>query len=750
MKGEYLFGSVAVVVNRYPKGILAVMLVLAMIAIGFMTTIPSQTMSDEYMDKQSPAGIVYDLYNNRYGQDSYILLIKAPNPADPEFLTDLLLLEEQIGRINRVSSVVSIADIVAENHGGTIPGTSAEVQEIIDNLPPDTQIQFVPDRQTALAYVLIDQGVSTDASQNIEPFVVTTIEQATLPPGVSVELTGNTPYNIQIEDAMLTDFSVLIIASLVFMLVVKYLLYSKIRFWILPVVLLIFGLFYTFGIMGILGIPANDGALAAFPILLGLGIDYGVQFHMRFDDERRRNDASSALTETLTKTGPAVLIALGATSLGFIAMFITPIPMIQTFATVSILGIVCCYLTSLFGFGAFVHLLQYEPKPPGKGIPDRLMTAYDAGLSWIVTSVVKIAAPVVLVAVIIAAAGIAMDPSIPIDASENSFAPPDLPAQVVADQVQSVSGSLTPLPLYVRGINTMTVTGIWWTDRLCTELTNNYNEISSISSLSSLVRSYNSGVLPANQAELNRVLLSIPPDQLKLYQLDDTTSVIVINTLSMTINEQRAFSDNVVKDIAWLEPPPGAEIVPTGDFTLYTIMTDQIVEKKDQMTVLGFVLIFLYLLVVYRKGVALTPLVPIICVIGWNPLAMIALGQDYSILTAVLGSMTIGVGSEYTILVMERYMEEHRRSGDRTQAIREAVRKVGSAVVVSGLVTAAGFSALMLSSFPILSGFGLATVILVIFSLIGAAVIMPATLALTGRRSGKMRPPTAGEGPQRT
>jgi predicted RND superfamily exporter protein len=302
----------------------------------------------------------------------------------------------------------------------------------------------------------------------------------------------------------------------------------------------------------------------------------------------------------------------------------------------------------------------------------------------------------------------------------------------VANEVETVSGSLTPLPLYVRGINTMTVEGIWWTDRLCTELSGNYNKISSISSLSSVVRSYNSGVLPANQAELNRVLLTIPPDQLKLYQLDATTSVIVINTLDMSIDEQRAFSDNVERDIAWLEPPPGTEIVPTGDFTLYTVLTDTIVEHKDRMTVLGFVLIFLFLLVVYRKGVALTPLVPIVCVIGWNPLAMIALGQEYSILTAVLGSMTIGVGSEYTILVMERYLEELKKSRDRIDAIREAVRKVGSAVVVSGLVTAAGFSALMLSSFPILSGFGLATVIVVVFSLVGAIVIMPATLVLAG------------------
>ena len=124
-----------------------------------------------------------------------------------------------------------------------------------------------------------------------------------------------------------------------------------------------------------------------------------------------------------------MLIALGATSLGFLAMLITPIPMIQTFAKVSIIGIVCCYLTSLFGFGAFAHLLRYEPKPPGTGIPDRLMTAYDAGLSWIASRVVKIAAPVVLVALVIAGVGIALDSAIPVDASEESFAPPDLPAQ---------------------------------------------------------------------------------------------------------------------------------------------------------------------------------------------------------------------------------------------------------------------------------------------------------------------------------
>jgi hydrophobe/amphiphile efflux-3 (HAE3) family protein len=735
------FAVIAGVVNRFPRAVLAAMVALAIVAMVFMAAIPPYTISDEYMDKNSPAGVVFDTYSARYVQDTYILLIHAGDITDPELLSDLLILEEQISRIDKVSSTITIADVVAQYNGGVIPGTSAEVQATIDSLPPDMRQQFVPDPQTLLGYIVLEQGLPTDASFKIEPVVVGTIAQATLPPGVSIEVTGNTPLNYEIAVAMTINFVFLIIAAMVLMLVMKYLLWSKIRYWILPVVLLTFGLFYTFGIMGILGIPANDGAVAAFPILLGLGIDYAVQFHSRFDDECRVRDRKEALSISITRAGPAVLTALVATTLGFLAMFISPIPMIRTFAMVSIIGIVCCYLTALFGFGAFAHVLRYVPKPPGNTIADRIMNVYDTGLTAISSGVVKIAAPLVLIAVVVALVGISLDPGIPVDASQQSLAPSDMQAVVVADEVESIAGSLTPLPLYVQGLDPRTIPGITWTDRLCGLLEGNYDKISSIDSMSTLVRSHNNGVLPLNQAELDRVLSSIPPDQLRRYQVDATTSIIIINTLAMEINEQCAFSDNVERDIAWLGPPPGTMVTPTGSFALYTILTNQVIENKDQMTFLGFALIFVFLLLVYRKGIALTPLVPIICVIGWNPIAMILLGQSYSILTAVLGSMTIGIGSEYTILIMERYLEEYQESRDGIVAMKRAVRKVGTAVTVSGLVTVAGFSALMLSSFPILSGFGLATVVVVILSLISAVVVMPATLVLASRFGAAKSPP---------
>ena len=79
-----LFDPVARLVNRHPKTVLAVMVLLAIAAIFCATLIPSQESSDQYLDKNSPAGIIYDTYNNRYGADTYILVIQGSDLSDPE------------------------------------------------------------------------------------------------------------------------------------------------------------------------------------------------------------------------------------------------------------------------------------------------------------------------------------------------------------------------------------------------------------------------------------------------------------------------------------------------------------------------------------------------------------------------------------------------------------------------------------------------------------------------------------------
>ena len=67
-----------------------------------------------------------------------------------------------------------------------------------------------------------------------------------------------------------------------------------------------------------------------FPVLIGLGIDYAIQVHARFDEETRKGSLGDAVFMTVTRTGPAVMYAMLATCMGFLAMFVSPVPMIRS------------------------------------------------------------------------------------------------------------------------------------------------------------------------------------------------------------------------------------------------------------------------------------------------------------------------------------------------------------------------------------------------------------------------------------
>ena len=84
------------------------------------------------------------------------------------------------------------------------------------------------------------------------------------------------------------------------------------------------------------------------------------------------------------------------------------------------------------------------------------------------------------------------------------------------------------------------------------------------------------------------------------------------------------------KDIRFLQPPTGITLEPVGSFYLFTSLINGLVSSKEAMTLLGFILVFVFLALVYRHLHAVTPLVPIIFIVGWNAVAMYVLGIAYT------------------------------------------------------------------------------------------------------------------------
>jgi hydrophobe/amphiphile efflux-3 (HAE3) family protein len=491
--------------------------------------------------------------------------------------------------------------------------------------------------------------------------------------------------------------------------------------------------------MGLAGIQLNMAVIGAFPVLIGLGVDYAIQFHARFDEEARKGSLEDAVFMTVTRTGPAVLYAMLATSMGFVAMQVSSVPMIRSFGIVSIIGINTCFWVSCIGMPTLGLLVNYRPKEQtgqcfavgtdacDSVIPPRdrngrtkknesFAVTYGRFLTNTSVKIAKNPVPVLLIAALIALIGFQIDPTIPVESSESAFVPSDMPAKINIDKVTRVIGATSTADLMIQGSRIIDLDTVRWMAGFEEYVQSRHLEITGSSSIATYILEYNNGRMPETAADARCSTCKNSGFGERDSLSDPMCGLIRFSTIDIPMDRERGIKEQIIRDIEFYEPPAGFVVQPAGDFELFTSLLGEMTESKDTMTILGFIFVFVFLILVYRHLHAVSPIIPIVFVVGWNAVMMVLIGLTYNPLTATLGSMTIGVASQYTILVMERYAEEMEELHDHHAAIQESVRKIGTAITVSGLATFFGFSALCLATFPIISNFGVSTLIAVGFS----------------------------------
>ena len=68
-------------------------------------------------------------------------------------------------------------------------------------------------------------------------------------------------------------------------MVIVLLVLFPVPFRLLPLFVVLIAVVTTIGVMGLVGIPLTMVSMAVFPVLIGLGIDYSIQFHNRYMEE---------------------------------------------------------------------------------------------------------------------------------------------------------------------------------------------------------------------------------------------------------------------------------------------------------------------------------------------------------------------------------------------------------------------------------------------------------------------------------
>ena len=441
---------------------------------------------------------------------------------------------------------------------------------------------------------------------------------------------------------------------------------------------------------------------------------------------KTKNTSRKAINKTVSKMVPAVLIAMISTALGLLSLYRSDVPMIQDFGSMLTIGIMIAFSIAVFIFLPFMFVKDwfFKSEKPKK---QKKVVKHNRFIHSLTGVVLKLRYGVLVVAIVIAAYGIYVDLDAPAETDLESFMPQDSEALADIEELRTIVGSTEQLAIVFESDDILNqledIKDI--EDTLKVTYDDIIIETTSITSMFGLL-----GV--TDLSTIDETLLDmVPEDQRKLLINDDyTMSVFNMNIIELSdedfevlLSELEDYFEGLNFDF---------DITVTGQSIIDVELMKSLTTGRYEITLIGLGLIFLSLFAIYRKfSRAILPLLPIILIVGWSGLVMYLFDMSYTPLTATLGALIMGIGTEFTILITERYEEEKINQKTQKEAIRVSLAKMSNPILVSALTTMGGFSALIFSDFVILSNFGIMTLVNISLALLSTLVVLPAILGLT-------------------
>lgn len=210
-------------------------------------------------------------------------------------------------------------------------------------------------------------------------------------------------------------------------------------------------------------------------------------------------------------------------------------------------------------------------------------------------------------------------------------------------------------------------------------------------------------------------------------------TVIRVYVNATTTSEARKMHKEFKKDITAGEFTDQKTSITGG--TILTITTvDSIQESLIDSTIIAIIIVAILLIVIYRNfWLGLISILPLLLGIFWILGTMYILGISLNILTVMITALTIGLGIDYAIHIVQRFREDVEKM-DIDKSISSTLEHTGSSLFISALTTICGFSVLVLAPITMTRHFGIITAITIAYSLIIAVFVLPIVLTIWAKR----------------
>ena len=733
---------------KYRLAIIIIFPILTLLFVFGLMHLEIEPNMNDMIPISMPSRVQTNHIETIFGSNNLVIIVLETddvlNSSTLKRVKDLTRAFQRLGNIERVTSLYTLKQI--ENENGSmivnqavprIPGSQKIREELREDLRNNTLVYgtVISEDFTKTAILLTPQKNSNENE------VLQEIEE------ILHDINGNEKIykgglpivNATIIKDIAKDVVYLLPIGFLLMTGMLYFAFRQLRGILLPFGTVLMAIILSFGLMPVLGWKIAIVTVLMPVMLIAVANDYGIHMIAKYNEllEIHPDWTKKELVQkTFTSLKYPILITGITTIVGILGLLVHIIVHARQLGILASAGIVWAITLSLLFLPA---ILSYLPKKTAKKKfrngkhQKRLLDRLLPSLGHFIISHPK---KIVIGSLILSLALSLGILNLKIDGNVENFFKDKHSIKVSSKLINEHFGGAQTLSILFEGdikdpilLNRM--------ENYENTLTKN-PDIGKITSVVNAIKEISKGLYDANDPLYDRIpdTRNAVAQYMELYYLngdpDDFEQLIDFNyekaQMIIRINKSDGFIiKKVVKQINTLTANDPNVTMLGGEALITSDMNFAIVSGQVKSLILAIIAIMVILMLVFRSIPAgIFAALPLLLAEGILFGLMGYVGIRLDAATALLSSVMIGVGVDYTIHFLWRYREEYHQCNNAQEGVRKALLGSGKGIIFNAWSVIVGFAALIFSSFLPIQYFGFLVIISISVCLIAALVLVPA------------------------
>ena len=703
-----------------------------------------------YLPKNDPAVKLFDYIGEQYGGNLLAMIaLETDDIFNKETIESINHLTQEFKKVEDVSYVTSMANVldIRTDEEGILQISRLIDEYNLPHTPKDIQKlkNYALSRDMYRGRLVSDDAKATLIICRLREGVdkmktAGQLKEIIKKSGVKEKVYyGGLPFQMMdISDIIRNDLNFLVPLILFLIFISLFLTFRSLRGVVLPILSVSITTIWTLGIMSILKVSLTAISDIIPVILIAIGSAYSIHVVSKFnEDVVTEKDKSRQSEKALSEIGIPVLLAAITTMAGFLAViFGSYLTMIREFGIFSSIGIFIALIISLTFVPSLLSLLPVKNKVSSIGGDIEKKNGMARFMDKIGEWVLKNEKPIIiggLIVVIISVIGI---PKIQRKVDMLDYFQPGSSIRMTEELMEKKFGGSIPIQILVKG--DIQDPAVLKKMKKMEDFLKSQKDVHNPQSVADLIEEISDVMgegktIPDSKDKVGNLWFLLDGEEImsQLVNPDKTEAVIQATITNVNTARIRRLVANI-EDYIKEANNSNVTFAQTGMPSIYQNLDDSIMRSQIQSLIIAIVLVFICLVFLMRSFIGgLIGLAPI----GFTLLIIFGFmgfsGIPLDIATVLVGSISIGIGIDYSIHFVSRFRKEFKKAGTELEALDKTLETTGEAILINVITVTMGFLVLILAKMVPLQRFGILVAITMVGSGVSAITLLPAIILLT-------------------